>query len=43
MMGNSKIPYYILAYIWSLLFIPNMIDKDNRIKNVKLIILASIG
>lgn len=31
MMGNSKIPYYVLAYIWSILFIPNMLDKDDRI------------
>jgi len=31
MMGNSKIPYYILAYVWSILFFPNMIAKDNRL------------
>ena len=31
MLGNSKIPYYILFYIWSVLFIPNMLSKDQRI------------
>ena len=31
MMGNSKIPYYILGYIWSILFFPNMYAKDKSI------------
>lgn len=33
MMGNSKIPYFILAYIWSLLFFPNMYMKDKSLIN----------
>ena len=31
MLGNSKIPYYILCYIWNILFFPNMISKDKSI------------
>jgi len=31
MLGNSKIPYFILSYIWSILFIPNMLSKDKSI------------
>ena len=31
MLGKSKIPYYILFYIWSILFIPNMLSKDQSI------------
>jgi len=35
MLGNSKIPYYILGYIWTVLFIPNMLSKDKSILNKK--------
>ena len=31
-MGKSKIPYFILAYIWSILFYPNMRMKDFSIE-----------
>ena len=30
LLGNSKIPYFILFYIWSILFYPNMKMKDVR-------------
>ena len=29
-LGDSHIPYFILAYIWLLLFIPNMLYKDSK-------------
>jgi len=33
LLGESKIPYFILLYIWSFLFYPNMQRKDWCIKN----------
>ena len=32
MISKSYISYFILIYIWSLLFIPNMLNKDKSIK-----------
>ncbi len=29
-LGDSHIPFFILAYIWLLLFIPNMLYKDSK-------------
>lgn len=33
LIGTSKIPYFILLYIWSILFYPNMKMKDKSILN----------